>query len=351
MTFGQYNSAVTRDNNLTLRQTIPFPTTFARQRSLAEAHVAVAVQAKAVTQNEAILQLRETWLTLQYLHANRSLLERQDSIFAAMERVATIRFQAGESNLLEKTTAATGRSQVANQLRQNAADIEIWLNRLQLILNGGSVTEFTDTQLARMPKPTALLVDKVSDNPQQALLDRQMDVAEADRKVTGSQILPDISVGYFNQTLIGFQTVNGAETYFGPEKRFQGFTVGLGIPLWAKPELAKVKAGKILEQKASLEAEQYDKTVDAAFAQAKQNHEKLWTSLDWFESSGMKNANLMLRQSTLAFEAGEIDHLGHLFTVQQSIRIQENYLATLLEYNMNILQMQYLLGNITTIEQ
>ncbi|MBK9452638.1 MAG: CusA/CzcA family heavy metal efflux RND transporter [Bacteroidetes bacterium] len=351
MTFGQYNSAVTRDNNLTLRQTIPFPTTFARQRSLADAHVAVAVQAKAVTQNEAILQLRETWLTLQYLHANRSLLERQDSIFAAMERVATIRFQAGESNLLEKTTAATGRSQVENQLRQNAADIEIWLNRLQLILNGGSLTEFTDTQLARMPKPTALLVDKVSENPQQALLDRQIDVAEADRKVTGSQILPDISVGYFNQTLIGFQTVNGAETYFGPEKRFQGFTVGLGIPLWAKPELAKVKAGKILEQKASLEAEQYDKTVDAAFAQAKQNHQKLWTSLDWFESSGMKNANLMLRQSTLAFEAGEIDHLGHLFTVQQSISIQENYLATLLEYNMNILQMQYLLGNITTIEQ
>ncbi|HEX2901751.1 MAG TPA: efflux RND transporter permease subunit, partial [Bacteroidia bacterium] len=319
MTFGQYNSAVTRDNNLTLRQTIPFPTAIARQQTLAEARIAEATQAKAVTQNEAVLQVRETWLTLQYLHACKKLLQRQDSIFEAMEKVANLRYSTGETNLLETTTATTGRSEIGNRIRQTDADIAIWKSRLEVIVNAGPLPAFTDTALEKMPKPSALLASEVATHPQQALLDRQADVAEAQRKADGSQALPDISIGYFNQTLIGFQTVNGTETYFGPEKRFQGFTVGLGIPIWVKPELAKVKAGKILELKADLEARQYDIAVNAAFAQAVETHGKLEASLEWYESSGLKNAALMLRQSTLAFEAGEIDHLGHLYTVQKAI--------------------------------
>jgi cobalt-zinc-cadmium resistance protein CzcA len=351
MTFGQYNSAVTGDNNLSLKQTIPFPTTFARTRSLADANVASATQAKVVQQQDAVLQLRETWLSLQYLFAYKAILQKQDSIFAAIERVASIRYAAGESKLLEKTTAQTGRSEISNQIRQNEAEIRIWLQRLELILNNGPLPTFDDTVFTRMPKPTALLAEKVARNPSQVWYAQQAKTAEAQQKLDGSLILPDISVGYFNQTLIGTQTINGTDQYFGPDRRFQGFTVGLGIPIWLKPELAKVKADKMLTDKANLEAEQFDLRINNEFDQALQAHAKLNESLDWYASSGLPNAQLMLRQSTLAFEGGEIDQLEHLYVVQQAMGIEERHLATLLEYNRNCLQLQYLLGTIATIER
>jgi cobalt-zinc-cadmium resistance protein CzcA len=39
-------------------------------------------------------------------------------------------------------------------------------------------------------------------------------IAEQTKKVEKAQGLPDFTIGYVNQSLIGFQTINGAGTIF-----------------------------------------------------------------------------------------------------------------------------------------
>jgi cobalt-zinc-cadmium resistance protein CzcA len=49
-------------------------------------------------------------------------------------------------------------------------------------------------------------------------------------------------VGYFNQSLIGVQNINGADVNFDGSKRFQGFNVGLSIPITFFSNASKVKS-------------------------------------------------------------------------------------------------------------
>lgn len=43
---------------------------------------------------------------------------------------------------------------------------------------------------------------------------QEMEIAEKNKKVEKSQGLPEFTIGYTNQSLIGFQTINGMEQYF-----------------------------------------------------------------------------------------------------------------------------------------
>lgn len=341
LTLGQYNSSVQHDNNLTLSQTLPFPTVFPHRKQLAEAEVEESVRIRTVLQNEVAWQVREHWVRLQHLYATRRLLIQQDSLYAAIEAAATLRFATGESNLLEKATAATARSEMRNKLHQTSTDIQIWLGRLQFLIQMDPLPAFTDTFFQPLPLPDSNLPQA---HPTQALLAQRAAVSMATFKLDRSELLPEVTLGYFNQTLIGYQTIQGTEVYIGPEKRFQGFSLGVGVPLWLGPELSRLKAGKVMAQHATLATKLFEQRNAAELEQAFQAHEQLGSSLAWHEDTGLPNAQLLLRQSTLAFQGGEIDALTHLYTVQRAMTLQEDYLRILLSYNQNILLIQHLLG-------
>jgi len=62
---------------------------------------------------------------------------------------------------------------------------------------------------------------------------------------SGSGGLPDLTLGYFNQTLIGTQNVNNQDVYSMARKRFQGFQVGWQFPLFSNGYSAKVKSANL----------------------------------------------------------------------------------------------------------
>ncbi|MGC5376725.1 hypothetical protein ACPXAO_24795, partial [Salmonella enterica] len=62
----------------------------------------------------------------------------------------------------------------------------------------------------------------IAANPTLAFIKQQIDIASREKAVEQSRLKPDFSVGYFNQSLVGYQTVNGADKYYGVGHRFQG---------------------------------------------------------------------------------------------------------------------------------
>ena len=74
-------------------------------------------------------------------------------------------------------------------------------------------------------------------------------------------MMPDISIGYFSQTIIGTQEVNGSAQTFGKDYRFNGFQAGISVPLWFPSYRSKSKAAKINEEIARTDAEYYDKSI------------------------------------------------------------------------------------------
>ena len=339
---GQYNS-ILQDNNLNLSQTIPFPTTLVNQVRLGKEQVIGGQKNLINIQNEIVFQVKSAYEQLLYQDALRGLLFSQDSLYQDFARASSIRYKTGESNLLEKTTAETQSFEVKNQLNLNEADIKISATHLQALLKSENSIYNLDLLTKRM-LPENLDTISLKNNPQLNLLRQQVIINDRIKRVERSRILPDLSIGYFAQSLTGYQNVDRVDTYFPSSKAFQGFELGLNIPLWIGPHLARAKAASFHEEASRKNAEYFQTTLQGSYLQALHELDKNLASLSYYESSALKNADLLITQSRKAYRGGEIGYIEYLQSLKTALSIKNNYLLSLTQYNQSIIKIEFLLG-------
>ncbi len=341
---GQYNS-IYQDNNLTFVQTLPFPTLLGSQIQLGKEQVVGAQKSLRASQNDLVFEVRSAYYQLLYLEALKTLLQSQDSLYSDFARASSLRYKTGESNLLEKTTAETQWMEVKNQLRLNEADIQIGATRLQALLRNETPV-LASGPLNKRELPVSMDSVSLAENPHLDYLFQQAVISRQAKRVERNRLLPDISIGYFNQSLFGIQNINGQDQFFNQSKRFQGFSLGLSVPLWFAPPVARAKAAAFNEAVVRKNAEHFQTTLKGAYAQALQELDKNLASLHYYETSALKNADLILTQSRKAYRGGEIGYIEYLQSLKNAIAIKSNYLQSLNLYNQSVVKIEFLLGKI-----
>ncbi|MBX2899009.1 MAG: TolC family protein [Cyclobacteriaceae bacterium] len=336
---GQYNT-IEQDNNLTLTQGIPFPSTLAAQVKLGQEHVAGAQVNLVASQNNLAFEVKTAYETLLYYTALQQLLLSQDSLFTDFARAATARYKAGETTLLEKVTAESQQLEARNQLQKNEADIYMVQSRLQLLLNSTEPLVPTDAFLKR-----TLADGTIANNPlvqvelQQAKINRQV------LRVERNRFLPTLELGYFNQTLIGYQNTNGSDIFYNKNSRFQGFMVGASFPLWFGPQAARAKAAAIGFEASQKNAQYAQSVILQEYEQTQRELLKNEVSLSFYETSALKNATLIISQAGKSFRAGEINYVEYLQALRTALSIKTNYLAALQQYNLTLTKLEHLTGS------
>jgi heavy metal efflux system protein len=340
---GQYNSLY-QDNNLTLTQSIPFPTTLSNQVKLGKEQVIGGQKNLVVLQNELAFQVKSTYEQLVYQDALRLLLQSQDSLYTDFVRASLLRYKTGESNLLEKTTAETQSLEIKNQLNINKADIQISATRLQALLKSENPI-YNSESLQKRSLSTALDTVTLKSNPQLDYLKQQTIINQQLKRVERGRAMPDLVVGYFVQSLRGLQNIDGQERSFSGSDAFQGFQLGLALPIWLVPHLARAKAASYQAQVTQKSMEHFETTLKGDYAQALRELGKNLASLNYYESSALQNANLIISQSRKAYKSGEIGYVEYLQSLKTALSIKTNYLQALTQYNQSILKIEFLLGN------
>ncbi|HTH58463.1 MAG TPA: TolC family protein [Cyclobacteriaceae bacterium] len=340
---GQYNSLY-QDNNLTLSQTIPFPTTLSNQTQLGKEQVIGAQQNLVVQHNNLAFEVKSTYYQLLLQDALKKLLLSQDSLYSDFANASNLRYKTGESNLLEKTTAETQLMDSRNQQRQNEADLKISSARLQALLKSENPIEASDDFVKRT---IPLELDSgLHQNPSLKFMKQEVIISQQLKRVERSKVMPDLLVGGFVQSLTGVQNVNGQDVFFPRTRQFTGFEVGLAIPLWIKPNLARAKAASFQEEVFRKNAQHFETMLTGDFRQALQDLDKNQSNIAYFETSALQNANLLLSQAKKAFRGGEIGYIEYLQALKNSIGIRSNYLHAIYQYNLSIIKLEFLLGKI-----
>ncbi len=337
---GQFNS-ILKDNNYTLSQTIPFPTAMASEAKLAQANIVGSEIQLTITQNDLIRQVRSVYNQLTYLIALNKELTLQDSVFSRFAIATQVRYRVGEGTLLEKTTAETQAMEIKNQLSQNESDIAIFQRQLQTLLNSQSEIVPADSLMRIDP---AVVTPSVDFNPQLRLIQQEVTIADRTKRVARNKFLPDITVGYFTQSLIGFQEIDNQNIFFDKNKRFTGFELGLAFPLWFLPQQSRTKAAAMNQEAAENKYRFYQNQIEGELQRAQLELAKNRNSLSFYQTNANQNASLILRQAQRAFTEGEIGYLEFLQAVNQARNIRFRYLEILNQYNQSSIQLDYLTG-------
>lgn len=341
---GQYNS-VYQDNNFTVSQTIPFPTTLSNQIQFGKEQVIAAQQNLVVQQNKLAYDVKSGYYQLLFQGALRKLFLSQDSLYTDFARASSLRFKTGESNLLEKTTAETQLMDSKNQQRQNEADIRISGAYLQALLKSDSPVEASDDFVKRNV-PAEIAPDALQNNPSLQFIKQEVNVNRQFKRVERSKVMPDLMIGGFVQSLTGVQNVNGQDVYYPSSKQFTGFELGLSIPLWIKPNLARAKAASFQEDISRKNAQHFETMLSGDYQQALRELDKNTSNLNYYETSALQNADLLLSQAKKAFRGGEIGYIEYLQALKNSIAIRSNYLQATYHYNLSVIKIEFLLGKL-----
>ena len=343
--YGQFNS-YTNDNSFTLSQSFAFPTVYINQKKLAIANVKTSEWNLKASQLEIATQVKQVYWQLAYLYSKQKLLAYQDSLYSGFSRAAELRAKIGETNRLEMITARSQSLEIKNQLQQVKADLIISRQKLQILLN----TEFAllpqDTVLHRADLSLIADSSALASNPSLGYIQQQVEISRFEKNLEQSRMMPDFSIGYFNQTLKGTQEVNGVPRTFGAGDRFTGIQAGIAIPLWFSSYAAKTKAAKLKGQVTQTNAEYYSKSLSGSYRSLQGEYAKFSNSVDYYEKQAVPEADLIIEQATRSYKAGAMDYLDYILNLSRALSIRQNYLDALNNYNQTIVNIEFITGKI-----
>lgn len=341
--YGQANT-IKWDNHISLSQQIPNPSLIRNQKLLADARIKGSELELGATQHELIYAVKTTWYQLVYLKALQQQLQQQDTVYSSFLKAAEVRYRTGETKLLEQTTAATALAEHRNEIRKNESDITVALTELQRLINDSLPVNMPFTGVVKL-SPSIAVQDSLTNNPLVQAVQQQVAVSNKLVEVEKAKRRPDFSIGYFNQSIIGYQNVDGTEKYYGGGQRFQGVQAGINVPVFQKSYTARIKAAQVETQAAENNYRLMQHNLQAQYTQALQEYEKDKRSVEYYEKTALPNAQLILQQGQKSFRYGEVDYIEYLQAIKTSNELQLKYLDQLNRYNQSVIRLLWLAGN------
>lgn len=340
---GQYNS-IHFDNNVTVSQSLPNPKLVRQLGRLADANVTGSEGQARVSQNDLRTQVKAAYYDWLYLAERRRLLRAQDSLLVTFRAATELRLKTGEGTAIEVATATNQLGELRNGLAQTEVDRQIVLSRLQTLLNTNQPVSLTDSLLTRRALP--LLTDSatLAQTPELVLLRQQTEIAARQTDVEQARLLPTFSVGYFNQSLIGTYTVDNKEVTYGGGKRFQGFTASIAVPLFTRPQRARVEAARLGQNISQATLALTQRNLQGDLRTISQEIGKLQSSLTYYEQTGLPTARLLVEKAGVAFRSGEIGYLQYSQALTQAYQTRSSYVDVLGNYNQSVIRLEQILG-------
>ena len=126
------------------------------------------------------------------------------------------------------------------------------------------------------------------------------------------------------------------------KQAYNGFQVGLGIPLLFGGKQSTIKATRLEKSQVEMDALGYRTTLGTKLQSLLVELEKRDGLLTMYEQTGQALADELVNVANQSFQSGEIDFFQYIQTIDRGVGLQINYLKSLNDYNQTVLEINYL---------
>ena len=335
--YGQFNSAFT-DTKFGVSQNFKFPTVYLKQKSVLTNEWKNSELTFAIRKAELKKEVSILYYSLVYTTQVKSVLLGMDSVYSVFLKNAALKFEKGESNILEKNTAESQRGQIQLQLQQVEQEYANLLLEFNVLVNGKTSVVPDATQL-KMNAPLIADESAVKQHPFLLQLEKQQQISKSKLKLEKSMLLPDLFAGYSNASITGM----GADNInYGSSSRFQSFQAGIGIPLFFGSQKAKISTLKINQQIAENNVNAGNALFQLNYKKAMQEYSTNANIVNYYEHKAIKNAEETLNAAFVQYRSGNINYLEWVMLTNQAVTIKVDYLNAVKKLNNSIIELNYL---------
>jgi cobalt-zinc-cadmium resistance protein CzcA len=309
-----------------IQQDFLFPTVYFSGKKLNKASYNLENSSYAIKEKALRRDLTSGYYQYLYTIEKAEIYSRLDSLYQNFANMAMRRFELGETNYLEKITAQSKQKQISINLLKAKQEAKIAYSHL---LN---VVQSKDTLIIPVEALTKISVD-ISDyksSPEMEYYQNRTSLFEAKHHFAKQQLLPDISLNYFQGTNSGITN------------NLSGYQLGLKIPILFGAKSSRIKSSKIANEISKEESRDFEIALGTKFKELNAlliNHENV---LKYFEQEGAILANEILKTANGSFKNGEIDFYQFIMSIENAYEIQLSHLENLNNYNQVVIKINYL---------
>lgn len=338
---GQFNSTYF-DTGLGFSQTFSLPKVYQRRAAAYQQQVKTAEYYLKLSEVEIRQQLDQIFMEYNYLIAKENLLKNQDSLYNAFVQKSLLRWQKGETDVLEKTTAEQQKLNISNQVSMVGKLKEYVILQLNWYLNDDRkyVPQTNGFSILKYN----IFYDSLSiqKHPVLQMAAQEITTARAMTQAEKTALWPELSAGYRNVSIKG----TGADNvvYQGTD-RFSSFQVGVGIPIFRKGIRASIQSAQMMEEVKANLYEAKKSEINAQIQEKYVLYNATLAQLEQYEKSALPNARLIRSVSEQQFSSGQINYLEYVMLTNQAINIESEYIELKRNLNSHIIHLNYLTSN------
>jgi cobalt-zinc-cadmium resistance protein CzcA len=314
-----------------LSQGIEWPGVYKARKNLLRQQVKSVEISKQIRALEIKKGVQSTYYNLWYLQSKQLLWQRLDSLYSSLAEAARLRVRTGESAGLDSIAAVAKSKEISVQLNLLQRDIMVEQENLKKLLS--TSVNYLPEENVLQKVPVFFLDTSLMKHPQLQLQQQQINISDAVIILQQQSRNPNFEGRFFSQRL------------YGIKNPYSGFSITVGIPLLGGSSYRnKIKAAEFEKdyQQTILDYERL--SMNTNYRQAYQQLQKDSELLSYYESTGLEQAEAILKAANIAYRAGEISFAELTQFVTQSIDIQKNYLDVLNQYNQSAIQLNYYLN-------
>ena len=333
---GQMNSAYV-DNGISVNQTLRLPAFYKSQKQVLLEEWKNAALTLDVQKWQLKREIALIYNNLNYYDEKQKLLKQAQDIYSEYYKKSELRLKAGESNILEKTTAENYRSQAEIQIQSLLKDRDVALYQFNYLINDGEIYTNQKQDFYNMN----FILDKNYTGNSLVLkqLEQQKNIENAKLEAEKKKLLPSFNVGLKSMTMRG----NGADdkNYDGMH-RFQSGVIGVGLPIFNSAQKSLIEGQKINQQIAENNYQLAVRNLKNQYAKTYGEYQKLKSEIEYYQTKGLKNAETIMFTANLLQKEGEINYLEYTMLVNQSLDIQNKYIDAQKLLNEKIIELNSL---------
>lgn len=322
----QWGNARAESNkyDLSLKQSFDFPTAYHYRSQLVNQLNRQADLNYQQQRKEILQQVRIFCVELVYQLSVKGQLEQRVKDARELNAGYETKFEKGDIDIIERNKTKINLLNTEKALQMNGVEITTLYSELQR-MNGGlpldGILKSYDDYL--LPVSFDEWFERAkTNNPLIQLNEQQIESSRKEERLTRAMNLPKITAGYVN-------------AYEGGG-RFNGFTVGVSIPLWGGHNTVKQKKA----QTYALQVQSEDNTVQ--FRNTLRNqYEKahsLEVLLDEYKSTLENTNNQYLLNK--AFEKGQLSLITYLQELTVYYETLDKYLEMQRDYQLAVAELQ-----------
>ena len=220
--------------DFSVTQGFDFPTSYGKKRSVSDEQIAQSDLQFTVFRQQILLEAKLACIDYVYRKRLQAQFDKRLENANTLLEAITRKTDQGESNILDLNKIKLLQLEVKNQAELNATELKTLQHRLDEF-NGGVAVDLSQIEYPVVPSlPPFETLDSLieSNDPIVKTVKQEREINRKQVGLTRSLTLPKFEGGYHQQSILG--------------QKYQGFHVGMTIPLWENKNKVKTEQARLM---------------------------------------------------------------------------------------------------------